>query len=173
MQLYIFVTASIAPIATPIGAVFAGSVLERLGRKTTLLIINIPGVIGWLLIAFAYGDATLILIYIGRFIAGNFILQYSTPKIENYFLCKYSRKIQCSCTFKSAFISFIFIWVSHQNTEILNTVVVVTRVLEVFKQSQRHGKKIFYKILNNLIPTCCFLVQVIITLKFLDSIFQV
>ncbi|KAK6644732.1 hypothetical protein RUM43_001001 [Polyplax serrata] len=62
--------ASIASISTPIGCILTGSMLERFGRKLTLITVNIPSLLGWLLIASANGNATLIMIYAGRFFTG-------------------------------------------------------------------------------------------------------
>lgn len=44
------VLASLASVATPLGCLMSGPLLDRFGRKTGLLIIALPLVIGWLLI---------------------------------------------------------------------------------------------------------------------------
>ncbi|KAL0281574.1 UNVERIFIED_CONTAM: hypothetical protein PYX00_002520 [Menopon gallinae] len=62
--------ASIASISTPIGCLLTGSMLDKFGRRATLLTLNVPCLLGWLLIAFAKGDFTLYMIYAGRFFTG-------------------------------------------------------------------------------------------------------
>lgn len=44
------VLASLASVATPVGCLMSGHLLDRFGRKAGLLIIALPLVIGWLLI---------------------------------------------------------------------------------------------------------------------------
>jgi hypothetical protein len=45
--------ASLAAIATPIGCLVTGVLLDWLGRRRTLMVVNMPAVLGWLLIATA------------------------------------------------------------------------------------------------------------------------
>jgi MFS family permease len=45
--------ASLAAIATPIGCLVTGVLLDWLGRRRTLMVVNTPAVLGWLLIATA------------------------------------------------------------------------------------------------------------------------
>lgn len=59
--------ASLATISTPVGCLLSGPLLDSLGRKFGLLIINIPAVIGWLFIAI---KPSLLFMYIGRFLTG-------------------------------------------------------------------------------------------------------
>ncbi|XP_037050880.1 facilitated trehalose transporter Tret1-2 homolog [Bradysia coprophila] len=59
--------ASLSSAGTPFGCLLSGYVMDRLGRKKTLIMIEIPLIIGWLLIAFA-SDITMI--YIGRVLVG-------------------------------------------------------------------------------------------------------
>lgn len=63
----ISIPASLSSAGTPIGCLLSGYVMDRLGRKKTLIMIEIPLIIGWLLIAFA-SDITMI--YIGRVLVG-------------------------------------------------------------------------------------------------------
>lgn len=60
-------TASLASAATAFGCVFSGILMDKIGRKKTLLLTEIPSIIGWLLIAFASGVHH---IYIGRLLTG-------------------------------------------------------------------------------------------------------
>lgn len=66
----LFVSASLASISTPIGCLLTGVLLDRFGRRSTLLLLNLPCVLGWLLIAFASGSSTLGMIYAGRIFTG-------------------------------------------------------------------------------------------------------
>lgn len=43
-------TASIAFIFQPIGSILSGIVLEPLGRKKSMILVNIPHIIGWFLL---------------------------------------------------------------------------------------------------------------------------
>lgn len=46
-------TASIAFIFQPIGSVASGIVLEPLGRKRSMILVNFPHIVGWLLLHYA------------------------------------------------------------------------------------------------------------------------
>lgn len=45
--------ASIAYICQPLGSVMSGVVLEQLGRKKTMLLVNIPHIVAWITIYYA------------------------------------------------------------------------------------------------------------------------
>lgn len=63
--------ASLAAIATPFGCLASGPLLDRFGRKATLLLINAPGLLGWLLVATAPdGPNFLPQLYAGRVFTG-------------------------------------------------------------------------------------------------------
>ncbi|XP_049845304.1 facilitated trehalose transporter Tret1-2 homolog isoform X2 [Schistocerca gregaria] len=63
--------ASLAAIATPFGCLASGPLLDRFGRKVTLLLINVPGLLGWLLVATAPdGPSFLAQLYAGRIFTG-------------------------------------------------------------------------------------------------------
>lgn len=47
-------SASIAFICQPIGCVISGLLVESVGRKWAMVIVNIPFLVGWLLYHFAY-----------------------------------------------------------------------------------------------------------------------
>lgn len=59
--------ASLASVATPVGCLLSGPLLDRWGRKVSLFTVNIPGIVGWLLLATARG---LPQIYAGRVLTG-------------------------------------------------------------------------------------------------------
>lgn len=46
-------TASIAFICQPVGSVLSGLITEPIGRKKSMILVNIPHIIGWLMLAFA------------------------------------------------------------------------------------------------------------------------
>lgn len=54
-------------IGTPIGCVMSGYMMDMFGRKRSLIITEIPALLGWLLIAFA---SDIRMIYAGRFFVG-------------------------------------------------------------------------------------------------------
>ncbi|KAF0748409.1 facilitated trehalose transporter Tret1-like [Aphis craccivora] len=59
--------ASVSTIGTPCGCILASYFTDLLGRKKTLIALQLPAIIGWLLV----GSATSVQwIYIGRFLAG-------------------------------------------------------------------------------------------------------
>lgn len=51
--------ASIAFICQPIGSVFSGIILEQLGRKNTMMLVNIPHIVAWLMLYYAQDLQTL------------------------------------------------------------------------------------------------------------------
>lgn len=71
-------------IATPIGCLLSGPILDRRGRRMALALVNLPCLAGWLLIAFspvfwASNPMPLSLIYAGRILTGVSIGMASTP----------------------------------------------------------------------------------------------
>uniref|UniRef100_A0A8D8XVG1 Facilitated trehalose transporter Tret1 n=1 Tax=Cacopsylla melanoneura TaxID=428564 RepID=A0A8D8XVG1_9HEMI len=68
--------ASLSNLVTPIGCLLSGPILERYGRKCTLLLVAIPCSIGWFLMAI---QPTLGRIYIGRILTGLATGLASTP----------------------------------------------------------------------------------------------
>lgn len=62
-----FVPVSVHSIATPIGAILAGPLMEEFGRKATLQLSVIPMVLGWIFISLTPNATWLIL---GRLLAG-------------------------------------------------------------------------------------------------------
>uniref|UniRef100_A0A023F846 Putative transporter major facilitator superfamily n=2 Tax=Triatoma infestans TaxID=30076 RepID=A0A023F846_TRIIF len=84
--------ASIAAIITPLGCLTSGPIIDRFGRRTGLLILNLPAFIGWICIAI---KPSLTLIYIGRLLTGFacgisstpatvFVAESSTPSLRGY-----------------------------------------------------------------------------------------
>ncbi|KOC68688.1 Facilitated trehalose transporter Tret1, partial [Habropoda laboriosa] len=59
--------ASMSSIGTPIGCLMSGYMMDALGRKRSLIITEIPALLGWVLIAFA---TNIHMIYAGRFFVG-------------------------------------------------------------------------------------------------------
>ena len=59
--------ASMTSIGTPIGCLVSGYMMDVLGRKRSLIITEIPALLGWILIAFA---TNIHMIYAGRFFVG-------------------------------------------------------------------------------------------------------
>ncbi|XP_075219948.1 facilitated trehalose transporter Tret1-like isoform X2 [Lycorma delicatula] len=59
--------ASLAAITLPVGCLVSGPILDRWGRKSAILLINLPAFVGWLLIAI---QPNLWRIYIGRALTG-------------------------------------------------------------------------------------------------------
>lgn len=60
-------TASLSSVSTPIGCILSGYLMDLIGRKPTLIMTEIPLVLGWLLIAFA---SNVEMIYGGRLLVG-------------------------------------------------------------------------------------------------------
>lgn len=61
------ILASLSAATTPIGCILGGYVMDRFGRKKTLIATEIPLILGWLLIAFA---TNIYMIYVGRLCVG-------------------------------------------------------------------------------------------------------
>ncbi|CAB3373892.1 Hypothetical predicted protein [Cloeon dipterum] len=59
--------ASLSSLSTPLGCILGGYLMDLLGRRTTLLLLEVPLVAGWLLIATAGGVPQ---IYAGRLLVG-------------------------------------------------------------------------------------------------------
>ncbi|PSN35073.1 Facilitated trehalose transporter Tret1 [Blattella germanica] len=62
--------ASILSIATLFGCLLCGPLLDSIGRRKTLILMNAPFIIGWLLLCVAPSPAPLWLLYIGRILTG-------------------------------------------------------------------------------------------------------
>lgn len=65
--MYFLFTASLSSASTPIGCIFSGYLMDRIGRKKVLLFTEIPVILGWLCIAMA---TDIKMIYIGRLLVG-------------------------------------------------------------------------------------------------------
>lgn len=59
--------ASVSTIGTPCGCILAGYLTDLLGRKRTLVVLQLPAVVGWLMVGFA---TSVPWIYVGRFLVG-------------------------------------------------------------------------------------------------------
>lgn len=59
--------AALSSAGTPLGCILSGWLMDRIGRKKTLLITELPLILGWILIASA---TTIEMIYIGRVLVG-------------------------------------------------------------------------------------------------------
>lgn len=92
--LYSIYIASMAPLPMAFGCIIGGYFIEKFGRKSTQIIINVPFLIGWLFIYFANN---LIFILIGRFLTGLsvgvigpansvYLGEISAPKLRGLFL---------------------------------------------------------------------------------------
>lgn len=62
-----WITASVHSLASPIGSFASGPLMDRIGRRHTLIVAMIPLIMGWTLIATANSHTLLL---IGRFLAG-------------------------------------------------------------------------------------------------------
>ena len=63
----IFFPASLSSITTPFGCILSGYLMDLIGRKRTLIITEIPLILGWLLISTSTNVET---IYVGRLLVG-------------------------------------------------------------------------------------------------------
>ncbi|KAI5644057.1 sugar transporter domain-containing protein [Phthorimaea operculella] len=59
--------ASLSSAGTPIGCLLSGYLMDNIGRRLTLIVTEIPLIIGWLLVAFAQNVP---MIYVGRLLIG-------------------------------------------------------------------------------------------------------
>uniref|UniRef100_A0A7G3AKB0 Putative facilitated trehalose transporter tret1-2 n=1 Tax=Lutzomyia longipalpis TaxID=7200 RepID=A0A7G3AKB0_LUTLO len=59
--------ASLSSASTPVGCILSGYLMDRWGRKKTLIVTEVPLILGWLMIAFA---TDIYMIYIGRLLVG-------------------------------------------------------------------------------------------------------
>ncbi|XP_076362234.1 facilitated trehalose transporter Tret1-2 homolog [Tachypleus tridentatus] len=82
--------ASLMAVGALVGGLTGGPLSEILGRKKTLILMNIPFILGWLLVVFANGVSML---YVGRLLTGictglvsvtapMYIVEISTPNIR-------------------------------------------------------------------------------------------
>ncbi|XP_050543575.1 uncharacterized protein LOC126906777 [Daktulosphaira vitifoliae] len=69
--------ASLPSIFMPIGCLLSGPLIDRLGRKTALMVINFPSILGWLCLAQQPVDLTVF--YIGQLFVGLSVGMSSTP----------------------------------------------------------------------------------------------
>lgn len=65
--IFILFPASLSSITTPIGCILSGYLMDLIGRKRTLIITEIPLILGWLLIS---TSTTVETIYVGRLLVG-------------------------------------------------------------------------------------------------------
>ena len=63
------ILASLSSASTPIGCILSGWLMDNIGRKKTLILTEIPLIIGWILIACA---SDVYMIYIGK----NLLINY-------------------------------------------------------------------------------------------------
>lgn len=63
----VLLTASLSSVATPIGCIVSGYLLDAIGRKRTIVLTLIPMILGWLLISIA---TNVYYIYAGRLLIG-------------------------------------------------------------------------------------------------------
>lgn len=66
-RFFFCLSASLSSLSTPVGCILGGYFMDRIGRKKTLLMTEIPMVIGWALISLA---TTVPMIYTGRLLTG-------------------------------------------------------------------------------------------------------
>lgn len=70
-HLYSFpVSASVASIATPLGCLLCGPLLDRFGRRIALLALNLPFALGWLTLALTPSPVYTPVLYMGRILTG-------------------------------------------------------------------------------------------------------
>ncbi|VVC33703.1 Hypothetical protein CINCED_3A016009 [Cinara cedri] len=59
--------ASVSTIGTPCGCILAGYLTDLIGRKWTLIVLQLPAIVGWLMVGYA---TSIEWIYVGRFLVG-------------------------------------------------------------------------------------------------------
>lgn len=63
-QSYLFYfTASLSAAGTPMGCIVSGYLMDAIGRRLTLILTEIPLIVGWLSVAFA---VNIPMIYVGK-----------------------------------------------------------------------------------------------------------
>ncbi|KAJ9588986.1 hypothetical protein L9F63_017721, partial [Diploptera punctata] len=62
--------AALTAIGAPVGSLLMGPMLEKLGRKWTLIVTNMPAVIGWVFVVTAFQPIFIPLLYLGRLLTG-------------------------------------------------------------------------------------------------------
>jgi Sugar (and other) transporter len=68
----------VTAITCPIGGLLAGYSLDKIGRKTTLILINIISIVSWLILSFSSttdAETLFIQLIVARFIIGKFPLK--------------------------------------------------------------------------------------------------
>lgn len=65
-----FVSASLVALGVPIGVLLSGSIMDRFGRRMTLIVVNIIGLIGWLLLSIHPAVFNMGKFFTGRFLTG-------------------------------------------------------------------------------------------------------
>lgn len=70
-------TASLPSIMMPIGCLLSGPLIDKLGRKTALMVTNIPSFLGWLLLA--QQPVSLYVLYVGQLLVGMSVGLSTTP----------------------------------------------------------------------------------------------
>lgn len=70
-------TASLPSTMMPIGCLLSGPMIDKLGRKTALMVTNIPSFLGWLLLA--KQPASLYVLYAGQLLVGISVGLSTTP----------------------------------------------------------------------------------------------
>ncbi|CAH0389626.1 unnamed protein product [Bemisia tabaci] len=83
--------ASLAWIATPVGCLASGPIMDNWGRRPALLLINIVGFCGWILLAYA---STTLSLYTGRILTGASIGFASAPSSVYVAECIASNSLQ-------------------------------------------------------------------------------
>jgi MFS family permease len=73
--------ASMVSLGMPVGCLLMSPMLDGLGRRRTMMLVNVPGLLGWLLIATAPHNKPWILyqVYVGRLLTGLAVGLISSP----------------------------------------------------------------------------------------------
>nr|CAD7592964.1 unnamed protein product [Timema genevievae] len=107
---------SISLLCQPVGSVISGVLLERLGRKRSLLLVNIPPIVAWLLFYFAQSKDTM---FAAGAIMGfgmgfmeapivTYVAEISQPEIRGV-LTSYAGEFSCEiCIQIGFFVEFLF-----------------------------------------------------------------